>query len=110
MFNELMDNLEKSFQQQQQFVEDASHELITPLSIIHRHLSLINRWGKDDPRVLERSIRLSLHETDRLIHLVSELLTLSRAEESNTNMNSLEEVKVKEILENIGRGFSLHYL
>ncbi|MFT4413405.1 HAMP domain-containing sensor histidine kinase [Bacillus sp. UMB0728] len=105
MFNELMDNLEKSFQQQQQFVEDASHELKTPLSIIHGHLSLINRWGKDDPKVLERSIHLSLHETDRLIHLVSELLTLSRAEESTTNTNSLEEVKMKEIMEDIVENF-----
>ena len=79
MFNGLMDNLEKSFQQQQQFVEDASHELKTPLSIIHGHLSLINRWGKDDPEVLERSIHLSLNETNRLIFLVSDLLDLSRS-------------------------------
>lgn len=105
MFNELMDNLEASFQQQQQFVEDASHELKTPLSIIHGHLSLINRWGKDEPKVLERSIHLSLHETDRLIHLVSELLTLSRAKESTTNTNSLEEVKMKGIMEDIVENF-----
>ncbi len=105
MFNELMDNLEKSFQQQQQFVEDASHELKTPLSIIHGHLSLINRWGKDSPTVLERSIHLSLNETNRLIYLVSELLTLSRAEESTTNTNSLEEVKIKEILVDIVENF-----
>ncbi|CAM3823731.1 MULTISPECIES: HAMP domain-containing sensor histidine kinase [Mesobacillus] len=105
MFNELMDNLEKSFQQQQQFVEDASHELKTPLSIIHGNLSLINRWGKNNPKVLERSIDLSLKETNRLIHLVSELLTLSRAEESTTNMNSLEEVKMKEVMEDIVENF-----
>ncbi|MFJ7978283.1 ATP-binding protein [Peribacillus sp. NPDC096379] len=107
MFNELMDNLEKSFQQQQQFVEDASHELKTPLSIIHGHLSLINRWGKDNPTVLERSIHLSLNETNRLIYLVSELLTLSRAEESTTNTNSLEEVKIKEILVDIVENFKI---
>ncbi|MGX2957893.1 HAMP domain-containing sensor histidine kinase [Peribacillus sp. JNUCC 23] len=107
MFNELMDNLEKSFQQQQQFVEDASHELKTPLSIIHGHLSLINRWGKDNPAVLERSIHLSLNETNRLIYLVSELLTLSRAEESTTNTNSLEEVKIKEILVDIVENFKI---
>lgn len=105
MFNELMDNLEKSFHQQQQFVEDASHELKTPLSIIHGHLSLINRWGKDNPKVLERSIQLSLNETNRLIYLVSELLTLSRVEESNTNMNSLEEVIIKQTLVDIVENF-----
>lgn len=105
MFNELMDNLEKSFQQQHQFVEDASHELKTPLSIIHGHLSLISRWGKDNPKVLERSIHLSLNETNRLIHLVSELLTLSRVEESTKNMNAFEEVKMKEILVDIVENF-----
>ncbi|WP_066073768.1 HAMP domain-containing sensor histidine kinase [Neobacillus soli] len=106
MFNELMDNLEKSFYQQQQFVEDASHELKTPLSIIHGHLSLINRWGKDNPEILDRSIQLSLNETNRLIHLVSELLTLSRVEESTRTMNPMEKVKIKEILVDIVENFN----
>ncbi|WP_209874020.1 histidine kinase dimerization/phospho-acceptor domain-containing protein [Paenibacillus silagei] len=38
MFNELMNSLKQAFRQQQ-FIEDASHELKTPLSIIHGHLS-----------------------------------------------------------------------
>ncbi|KIY23067.1 HAMP domain-containing sensor histidine kinase [Mesobacillus subterraneus] len=105
MFNELMDNLEKSFQQQQQFVEDASHELKTPLTIIHGHLSLINRWGKDNPEVLERSIDLSLNETNRLIHLVSELLTLSRAEESTISQSSLEKLNIRMVMEDIVENF-----
>jgi two-component system sensor histidine kinase ArlS len=33
-FNDLMDQLETSFKQQKQFVEDASHELRTPISIM----------------------------------------------------------------------------
>ncbi|MDC3417156.1 HAMP domain-containing sensor histidine kinase [Aquibacillus salsiterrae] len=105
MFNELMDNLEQSFHQQQQFAEDASHELKTPLSIIHGHLSLIHRWGKDNPKVLERSIYLSLNETNRLIHLVSELLTLSRVEESTINQSLLEEVNLKDSLLDIIENF-----
>ena len=105
MFNELMSNLEKSFYQQQQFVEDASHELKTPLSIIHGHLSMINRWGKDDPKIVERSIHLSLNETNRLIHLVTELLTLSRTEESTLHMESLENIKVIGTLEGIIESF-----
>lgn len=98
MFNELIDDLEKSFLQQQQFVEDASHELKTPLSVIHGHLSLLNRWGKDNPEVLERSIYLSLNEANRLIHLVSELLTLSNVEESNHSVHTIESIRVKTII------------
>lgn len=107
MFNELIDNLETSFHQQQQFIGDASHELKTPLSVIHGHLSLINRWGKDNPEVLERSLRLSLNETNRLIHLVSELLTLSRIEETNSMKGTMENIKVKSVIEDIVENFKV---
>jgi two-component system sensor histidine kinase ArlS len=80
MFNEMMDQLQKAFQQQQQFVEDASHELRTPIAIIEGHLSLLNRWGKDDPELLNESLAASLQELTRLKGLAQELLELSRAE------------------------------
>ena len=80
LFNELMDNLETSFVQQKQFVEDASHELRTPLAIIQGHLSMLNRWGKNDPAILQNSLDSSLKEVDRLTSLVSELLEFSPAE------------------------------
>ncbi|WP_409342943.1 ATP-binding protein [Paenibacillus sp. MBLB4367] len=80
MFNDMMDQLEQAFLRQQQFVEDASHELRTPISIIEGHLSLLQRWGKQDPVILEESLNASLQESRRLQHLVQELLDLSRAE------------------------------
>lgn len=107
MFNELMDNLEKSFQQQQQFVEDASHELKTPLAVIHGHLSLIKRRGKEHPEVLERSIELSLNETNRLIHLVSDLLTLSRVEEYEPPLTMREEIRIKSTIESVVENFKV---
>ncbi|WP_408892064.1 ATP-binding protein [Paenibacillus taichungensis] len=79
-FNRLMDQLEWSFEQQKQFVEDASHELRTPLTVIEGHISLLNRWGKHDPKILEESLQLSVQELHRLKALVKELLDLSRAE------------------------------
>ncbi|MDF2713487.1 MAG: two-component sensor histidine kinase, partial [Paenibacillus sp.] len=81
MFNEMMDQVERSFQQQRQFVEDASHELRTPITIIEGHLSLLQRWGKKDPAILEESLHISIQELSRLKGLVQELLTLTRAEE-----------------------------
>ncbi|KUP21746.1 ATP-binding protein [Paenibacillus sp. DMB5] len=106
MFNELMDSLEQSFRQQQQFIEDASHELKTPLSIIHGHLSMIKRWGKDDPEVLNRSIQLSLNETNRLIQMVSELLILTRANHSAAIAEySPENIRVKQVIGEIIENF-----
>jgi two-component system, OmpR family, sensor histidine kinase ArlS len=82
MFNEMMDQLELSFRQQKQFVEDASHELRTPISIIEGHLALLNRWGKKDPEILEESLTTALQETNRLKGLIQDLLELSQAESS----------------------------
>ena len=78
IFNSMMDKVEQSFQQQKRFVEDASHELRTPLAIIHGHLSLLQRWGKKDMKVLENSLKTSIKETNRMIDLTNELLLLSR--------------------------------
>ena len=80
VFNEMMDELERSFLQQKQFVEDASHELRTPVSILEGHLSLLNRWGKKDPAILDESLTASLGELSRLKKLINDLLSLTRAE------------------------------
>ncbi|MGG3470073.1 HAMP domain-containing histidine kinase [Neobacillus pocheonensis] len=80
VFNEMMDEIEKSFMKQKQFVEDASHELRTPVSILEGHLSLLNRWGKKDPAILDESLDASLQEVSRLKKLINDLLLLTRAE------------------------------
>jgi two-component system sensor histidine kinase ArlS len=97
MFNEMMDQLQLAFQQQQQFVEDASHELRTPLAILEGHLSLLNRWGKDDPVLLNESLHASLQELTRLKGLVQELLELSRADAVRVEMIS-EQVEPLQII------------
>ncbi|WJV28437.1 ATP-binding protein [Rossellomorea sp. AcN35-11] len=80
IFNKMMSQIEKSFQQQQQFVEDASHELRTPIQVLEGHLALLNRWGKKDPTILEESLQVSLEELERVKRLISELLELSRTD------------------------------
>ncbi|MCP1123912.1 HAMP domain-containing histidine kinase [Bacillus sp. 3103sda1] len=107
LFNELMDNLETSFMQQKQFVEDASHELRTPLAVIQGHLSMLNRWGKDDPDVLQKSLNSSLKEVDRLNKLVSELLELSRAESEQIYPAAAEPVHVNSVIEQVTQNFEL---
>lgn len=81
LFNRMLDRMHRYVEQQQQFVGDVSHELRTPVAIIQGHLELLERWGKDDPQVLEESINASLHEIERMKNLVQEMLDLSRAEQ-----------------------------
>ena len=78
-FNELLDKISFYIEQQKHFVEDVSHELRTPVAIVEGHLKLLNRWGKDDPEILEESLQASLVELQRMKTLVQEMLDLSRA-------------------------------
>lgn len=78
--NRLLDKIDLYVRNQRQFVEDVSHELRTPVAIVEGHLKMLNRWGKDDPEILEESIAASLQEISRMKGLVQEMLDLSRAD------------------------------
>lgn len=105
LFNEVMDDMERAFAQQKQFVEDASHELRTPLAIIQGHLSMLNRWGKNDPEVLEKSLQSSLKEVERLNTLVTELLELSRAEAEHFTTQAGDPSYVNEVIDRVSNNF-----
>ncbi|MCI2171854.1 HAMP domain-containing sensor histidine kinase [Schleiferilactobacillus perolens] len=83
-FNGMLDRLQRYIQQQQQFVQDVSHELRTPVAVLEGHLQLLNRWGKDDPQVLDESLDASLQELGRMKHLIQEMLDLTRADSAAT--------------------------
>lgn len=87
-FNDMMDEVEESFGKQRRFVEDASHELRTPIAIIEGHLRMLSRWGKEDAKVMESSLRISTEELQRLKGLVDHLLLLSRAEQADGNQST----------------------
>lgn len=90
-FNSMIDRLESSFQKQNQFISDASHELRTPISVIQGYANLINRWGKSDPAILQESIDSILTETDHMSALIRQLLFLAK---SDQNRLSLQKVRM----------------
>jgi two-component system sensor histidine kinase ArlS len=94
VFNEMMDRLEESFHKQNQFVEDASHELRTPIAIIEGHLKLLVRWGKENPSILNESLNASLEELARLKNLTQDLLASSQAEPIHSESEQVEPVSV----------------
>ncbi|MER7971186.1 HAMP domain-containing sensor histidine kinase [Streptomyces sp. NPDC096080] len=72
---------ERSAAQLRRFVADASHELRTPLSAIRGYLQLYDRGMLTDEAQRERAWGRVLAETDRMGHLVDELLTLARLDQ-----------------------------
>lgn len=107
-FNSMIDRLENSFQRQNQFVSDASHELRTPISVIQGYANLMNRWGKSDPEILQESLDSILSETEHMSALIRKLLFLAKGDQNRTltqkqsmflNDTATELVKEMQILE-----------
>ncbi|MEG2788521.1 MAG: histidine kinase dimerization/phospho-acceptor domain-containing protein [Romboutsia sp.] len=93
IFNEIMDSVENSFETQKQFVQDGSHELRTPLTILKGHLKMLDRWEKNDETVLEKSLKISLEEVDRLTKLVNDLLELENIDNEIVKINLRKSIK-----------------
>ncbi|WP_087885598.1 sensor histidine kinase [Streptomyces alboflavus] len=72
---------ERSEAQLRQFVADASHELRTPLSAIRGYLQLYDKGMLSTPEDRARAWDRVNAETDRMNHLVEELLTLARLDQ-----------------------------
>jgi two-component system sensor histidine kinase ArlS len=106
-FNELMDELEESFNRQKQFVGDASHELRTPLSVLQGNLMMLKRWGKNDPDVLNKSLTSSLREVERMNQLVKDLLELSRLDSEITNGPDIQMIEPKQVIEKVVNDFRM---
>lgn len=79
-FNGMLDRLERSYRDQRQFVDDAGHELRTPITVIRGQLELLNDASYEER---ERSISLTIDELDRMARIVNDLLTLAIADSAD---------------------------
>lgn len=99
-FNAMIERLERDFEKQRRFVSDASHELRTPLSVIHGHVNMLNRWGKDDPQVLRSSLATLKSETENMNRLIDNLLYLAKGD-NNVLTLVKEEFSVSTLLREV---------
>jgi signal transduction histidine kinase len=79
-FIAMRDRLQAVERMRTQFVSDVSHELRTPLTAVKGSVETLRDGAVDEPAVRERFLASIESETDRLIRLVNDLLTLSRAD------------------------------
>ncbi|WP_418907455.1 ATP-binding protein [Glutamicibacter endophyticus] len=78
-FNLMLDRLQAIHDTQQRFVDDAGHELRTPITIVRGHLELLS----EDPAERAATLRLVDSELARMGRIVSDLLVLARSEQPN---------------------------
>ena len=95
--NNLLTRIRESNRQQARFVNDASHELRTPIAVISGYADMLARWGKDDEKVLEESITAIQTETQRMKHLVEQLLFLARGDAGRTQLQK-EDVSLNALM------------
>ena len=69
----------KNEELRREFVANVSHELRTPLTNIRSYAeTLIDNAGEVPPEMEKRFLNVILNESDRMTHIVQDLLTLSR--------------------------------
>ena len=98
--NNLMKRMHESYRQQVRFVDDASHELRTPIAVIQGYTNMLDRWGKDDETVLNESIAAIKTESDHMKTLVEQLLFLARGDMGRQQFKP-EQIALADMLQEI---------
>ncbi len=79
-FNQMLDQLQDSFDSQRRFVADASHELRTPLTTIQGNAGLLAQGPPVADQVRRAAAADIAAESERMSRLVDRLLTMARAD------------------------------
>jgi signal transduction histidine kinase len=102
----LVDKVNRAYSNQKQFVENASHEMQTPLAIIRSKLELLI----NDPALTEKTAALLADITaanDRLSQMNKNLLLLAKIE--NNQFPQQESINISALVGNILRNYQDHY-
>jgi heavy metal sensor kinase len=79
-FNQLLERLEESFERQKRFMADASHELRTPVAILHGETEVTLSRADRSPEEYRETLGILKDESQRLARIVDDLFTLTRAD------------------------------
>ena len=74
--NAMLDRLSGSFDNQRRLLDDAGHELRTPITIVRGHLELVD---PNDPQDVRETRDIALDELDRMQRLVDDIMVLAKA-------------------------------
>ncbi len=97
--NEMIESLQISFAREKQFTSDASHELRTPVAIIMAYSESLLSEGSlaEEDR---KSVETILLESQRIRHIISQLLTLTRGNEGRYPLH-LEALDAQELIKGV---------
>ncbi len=103
--NAMLARMAHARRRERAFVADASHELRTPLAILKGELELAAA-GDPDRAELRRVVASATEETDRLVALAEELLTLARLDDDSLTIRP-GPLAVHEVMETVAASFAV---
>ncbi|GAA6113766.1 cell wall metabolism sensor histidine kinase WalK [Apilactobacillus apinorum] len=89
-----------------EFVSNVSHELRTPLTSVHSYIEALQDGAWQDPQIAPNFLKVTQEETDRMIRMINDLLTLSRMD-SGTQKIDKELVNITELFNYILNRFDM---
>lgn len=96
--------IEIAWNNQAKFIQDASHELRTPISIVSSKLEIMLKSPNNTINDEVETIADAMRETRRMKKMISDLLSLMK-EEAEVEKLNLKSVDLKEILEEISNNY-----
>jgi two-component system OmpR family sensor kinase len=102
--NAMLDRLGEALAHERRFVADASHELRTPLAILKAEVDLALSQGRS-PGELHAALASVSEETDRLIQLAEDLLTIAQTDQGELPVQ-LAPTDIGEVLRGVARRFA----
>lgn len=113
--NEMLDRIEKAFRSQERFISDASHQLLTPLTIMKGELELVSK-GDRSPAEIDVFLSSARQEVDALARIVQDMLLLARVD-AGLGALDIKDLDIGEILlqalqrcERIAKGKSIRII
>lgn len=97
---------QKNENSQRQFVSNVSHELRTPLTSMRSYLDALSEGAWKDPEIAPRFLKVTQEETERMIRMINDLLSLSRIDRGATKMD-LEWVNLNDFVAHILNRFDM---
>lgn len=97
VFNDLLDRLERSFEQQRRFMADASHELRTPVTIVRTESDVTLSREHRDEAEYRASTAIIQDASRRLTRIVDDLFLLARADSGHL-VPKVEDVYLEEVV------------
>ena len=95
-------------ERRKEFVANVSHELRTPLTNVRSYAETLRDAGGDIPQEMSNSfLDIIITETDRMTHIVQDLLTLSRLDAGNAEL-VLSRFPFGEAIESVTRANALN--